>query len=125
MRNLVIKLTMVGLLAIGLTGCFKTTFLAGPNASGTPSLMYNGAWYHSVISGLADLSGPVPLNAVCPQGWARIEYERTFVNGLVESLTSGIYNPATVTIYCNGGAAYDAIKDGHGQIVVAIPRQQR
>lgn len=125
MRKQLIRLALLGAVTLGLSGCYQTTFLAGPNAAGAPSMMYNGAWYHGVVAGLVDLSGPIPLNAVCPSGWARIDYERSFLNYLVEGLTSSVYNPATVTIYCNGGATYDAIKDGHGKIVMAIPRQDQ
>ena len=33
--------------------------------------------------------------------WAQIKTETSFLNGLVELITSGIYSPQTVTVRCN------------------------
>ncbi len=36
----------------------------------------------------------------CPGGVARVETQQSFVNGLVGTLTSGIYTPLQVTTTC-------------------------
>jgi hypothetical protein len=112
---------LIAALAIPLAGCFNSTFIDGNGATGAPSATWNERWYHGAVLGLVDLSGPISLDEVCAQGWARIDTSTSFLNSIAEGILSGLYSPQTVTIYCKGGAAYDAVQDGHGQVVFAIP----
>ncbi len=119
--NTLSRLCLAAVLAVSATGCFHATFIDGSDAGGAPAAMWNQRWYHGAVMGLVDLSGPLSLEEVCPQGWARIEQENGFLNGIAESFTGGLYSPHTVTIFCKGGAAYDAIRDNKGMVVAAIP----
>ncbi|MBZ5556206.1 MAG: Bor family protein [Acidobacteriia bacterium] len=40
---------------------------------------------------------------ICPSGNATIEARRTFLNGLVTALTSGIYTPTPLRVRCQDG----------------------
>lgn len=115
----------VGLLALSLGGCFHSTFLNGGDGAGAPSPMYTERWYHGAVLGLVDLSGPVGLDEVCPSGWTRIDTSTSFLNGIVEGLVGGLYSPQTVTIYCKGGQAFDAVRDDKGMVVAAMPHVGR
>jgi hypothetical protein len=86
------------------SGCYTTTVRSG-KPPGDATAEYNGKWHSGVVWGLAELSGPYNLSEVCPNGWAEITTETSFVNGLVDSVTSGIYNPQSVTVRCAVGGS--------------------
>jgi hypothetical protein len=95
------------LLAVSLlgAGCYTTTISTGMPAQ-APSVLATERWHHTVVGGLAEISDPVDLEGVCPQGgWASIQEEVSFVNGLVSAVLSSIYTPRTYTIMCQGGPA--------------------
>jgi hypothetical protein len=48
---------------------------------------------------------PAELNTKeqCPQGFAVVETERSFLNGLVGAITYSIYTPMHVKVTCAGG----------------------
>jgi hypothetical protein len=87
-----------------LAGCYTTTLQSGL-APAAPTIEYDGKWHSGVVLGIAELSGPYDLQKVCPQGWAEIKTETSFVNGIVELVTTGIYSPQTVTIRCSASTA--------------------
>lgn len=105
------RVTKAGLLALGAlafaSGCYTTTVRSGkPPADATAE--YDGKWHSGVVYGIAELSGPYDLSEVCPNGWAEITTETSFVNGLVTGITSSIYTPQSVTVRCAAGGAAPA-----------------
>ena len=84
---------------LSMAGCYTTTLQSGlPPAP--PTVEYDDKWHSGVVLGMAELSGPYDLQKICPNGWAQIKMETSFVNGVVELVTIGIYSPQTVTIRC-------------------------
>jgi hypothetical protein len=91
----------------GTAGCYTTTLQSGL-APAPPTIEYDEKWHSGVILGIAELSGPYDLQKICPNGWAQIKTETSFVNGLVELVTTGIYSPQSVTIRCAVSTAQPA-----------------
>jgi hypothetical protein len=91
-------------LILSSSACFTTTLRSGQPAN-APRLENDRRWHHGLIWGIAELSGPYDLKKLCPNGWAEITTETSFVNGLLTSLTSSIYTPQSVTIRCSGEEA--------------------
>lgn len=87
------------LTALALPGCYTTTITRETPAAPT-TVQYDEKWHHGLVWGIAELSGPYDLRAICPNGWAEIKTETSFINGFVEALTSGIYSPQTVSVRC-------------------------
>lgn len=87
------------LASLALSGCYTTTVRSGKQPA-TATIEYDERWHHGFVWGIAEVSGPYDLSQACPGGWAEIKTETSFVNGLVEAVTSGIYSPQTVTIRC-------------------------
>lgn len=85
--------------ALALPACFRTTIRSGSPVGRTP-IEYDGKWHSGLVYGIAELSGPYDLHAVCSQGWSEIHTETSFVNGLVQGLTWNVYSPQSVTIRC-------------------------
>jgi hypothetical protein len=98
MKTLSIPATVA--LASLLGGCYATTIRSGLTPEPKPSIELDERWHHGVVLGIAELSGPYDLTRMCPNGWAEIHTETSFINGFVDAITSGIYNPQTVTVRC-------------------------
>jgi hypothetical protein len=96
--------TLFGLATcIAATSCFSTVVKSGAPPASAP-IEYDEKWHSGLIFGLAELSGPYDLSRICPNGWAEIKTETSFVNGLVQFITWNIYNPQSVTVRCAAGA---------------------
>lgn len=56
-------------------------------------------WAHGFVYGLVPPS-TVETAAKCPSGVAKVETQQSFVNGLANFLTGGIYTPMSITVTC-------------------------
>lgn len=83
-----------------LSGCYATTVRSGLTPQPKPSIEHDEQWHHGVVLGIAEISGPYDLQEICPNGWAEVETHTSFINGFVDLITGGIYNPQTVTVRC-------------------------
>ena len=88
-----------------LAGCYATTLRSGLTPEPKPRVELDERWHHGVIWGIAELSGPYDLKKLCPNGWAEVTTETSFLNGLLSSITSSLYTPQTVTVRCTGAEA--------------------
>lgn len=93
---------LVVLGALSLGGCYTTTLRSGLPPAPAPTVEYDEKWHSGIVVGIAELSGPYKLTEICPYGWAEITTETSFVNGFVDLVTMGLYNPQTVTVICAG-----------------------
>lgn len=81
--------------SVSLTSCYTYTSVVGKGAQGGNEVT---KWNHYVIYGLA------PVDVSDSQEMAKgaenytVKTEQTFVNGLIASLTFGIYTPTTTTV---------------------------
>lgn len=104
------KTALKVLICIGLltssSGCYTTTLRSGLPAS-PATVDFDRKWHHGLFWGIAELSGPYNLSEICPQGWAEVETETSFLNGLLYSLSSGVYTSQTVTVRCAQGSGED------------------
>jgi TolB-like protein len=76
------------LAALALSGCYTIRYhRSGVTAEpGTP----REQWHHGALGGFFDLSGPVPLAEMCPEGVAWTESKVTFVDALLQYLMAGV-----------------------------------
>lgn len=98
MNRTLCALGAAAITALSLSGCYTTTIQSGRPAS-PATVGYDQRWHHGLFSGIAELSPAYDLSQVCPQGWAEIETETSFLNGLL-ALLSEVYTSQTVTIRC-------------------------
>jgi hypothetical protein len=93
------------LLALTATvGCYHATIDTGLTPSGQT---IDKPWANSFVYGLV----PPPVvetTAKCANGVARVETQQTFLNGLVNALTGGIYTPMRITVQCAAQRTADA-----------------
>ena len=94
------RFRVIALLALPVSvGCFRITVISGaPPANKQIDL----PWQNSFVFGIvppADIS----TKEACPQGIAKFETERSFLNGLVGAVTLNIYTPMHTAITCASG----------------------
>jgi hypothetical protein len=85
--------------AVLCTGCYHVTVITGaPPSAQTIDL----PWQMSFAGGLVPPPA-VDTKTPCTQGVARVETERSFLNGLAAAITSQIVTPIHVAVTCASG----------------------
>jgi uncharacterized lipoprotein YajG len=82
-----------------LNGCAAQTFTLNEGNTATPT--YQTA-QHFFISGLGQ-EQTIDAAAVCGgvENVIKVEAQHTFINGLIGTVTFGIYTPRDAKVYCN------------------------
>lgn len=81
------------------TGCYHVTVITGAPAAPTT---IDKPWQNSFVFGLVP-PPEIDAKATCSRGVAKVETERSFVNGLVAVITSNIYTPIHARVTCASG----------------------
>lgn len=114
---------MLGLALLLGSGCYKINYVTAPSAPYPQTTN----WHHIGIFGLVEFSEPVMLDRICPAGFARVENQISFVNGLVSPVALNLvglawaYQPHTVKVYCKSGQAFDVEVNEQGLALSAQP----
>ena len=84
------------LAAVLLAGCYHVTVVTVATPGPTT---IDQEWQSAFVAGLVP---PPELDVKdrCPHGVAKVETERTFLNGLASYLTVGIYTPMHTKVTC-------------------------
>lgn len=97
------SLTAVVVALVVSVGCYHATIETGRPAS---TDVIAKPWASSWIYGLVP-PATVSAAAECPNGAARVETQISFLNGLVNVLTLGIYTPMNILVTCaSAGTAH-------------------
>jgi len=90
---------LLGVATLMCSGCYRVTVVTGaPPATQT----VDNQWQKSFVYGLVP---PPEINTKeqCPQGFAIVETERSFLNGLVGAITYSIFTPMHAKVTCASG----------------------
>jgi hypothetical protein len=109
------KATVLLLLVVLTTGCYRATVDTGLTPSGQT---IEQPWAHSFVAGLVP-PATVETAARCPDGVARVETQLSFLNMLANVVTFGIYSPMTITVQCA------AQRTGSAEPEVRVPAAAR
>ena len=91
------------LLALSLSGCFRSIYDVGTGAS-RAGLPDDKRWRFYFVAGLVG-SPTTNVTRICPSGNATVVNRITAANALVAFLTGSIVLPVTITVYCAKGSA--------------------
>ena len=93
------RILVVALVALISGGCYRVTVITG--APQAPQVV-DKPWQLSFVYGLVP---PPELNVQpqCPQGVSQVVTERSFLNGLVASLSWSIFTPMHAKVTCASG----------------------
>jgi len=114
MRHLIITSLLA---AFALTACFQHTQFMNADLPSEPVARLHAVNHH-VFWGIIDASGPIDVDAVCPDGAAAIHTEVGPLGVILGFVTAGIYVPTRTDVYCTqgpvGGGEYDDEPYGGG-----------
>jgi Bor protein len=90
---------LLGLAALVCSACYRVTVVTGAQPS---TQTVDRPWQKSFVYGLVP---PPEIDAKqqCAQGFAVVETERSFLNGLVSVLTYSIFTPMHAKVTCASG----------------------
>jgi hypothetical protein len=91
------SLVLAGTLAACHHQTVQTGLSPGPTVIDMP---WVATWIFGIIP-----AKEIDVRSQCPSNVATVETERSFLNGLVGSVTIGIYTPVHVRVTCAGGTA--------------------
>ncbi|WP_028296388.1 Bor family protein [Olivibacter sitiensis] len=95
MRRKLFNLALAGCLSMLMTSCYTYTYTVG---SGPKSGQEVKAKNHYLIYGLAPLKTTSPVVLAGDSKDYEVTLQHTFVDGLINAITFGIYNPTTTTV---------------------------
>lgn len=93
-------IVIVAVACVCATSCWKHTFTVGAGAVDGQQVYKK--WHHHFLFGLIGDTN-VEVEKVCSSGNATIKDQHSFLNGLIQAVTFGIYGPTTVKVYCDDG----------------------
>jgi hypothetical protein len=88
-------MTILFVSSVLLTSCYSYTSVVGEGAQGNSKVT---KWNHYVIYGLAPVGVSDSKEMAGGAENYTVHTRQSFVNGLVSSLTFGIYTPSTTTV---------------------------
>lgn len=84
---------LLAALAVSTTGCFRIRYITNTPAESSPAY---DRWHHNAIAGLWEVSDAVNVSEICPQGFAEVDNETTFLNWLAGAV---VQNAVSVPLY--------------------------
>lgn len=56
--------------------------------------------------GVVEFKSPIPVHAVCPAGFEKVDVHQSFWNDFFRLISVGLYRPAKTMVTCRSGASY-------------------
>ena len=97
------KILLFALLLVGMTSCYNTTVCVGDMKPDDAVVEVNTVKSNHFVYGLVGNKKIEASKYVGGKTSYKVKYYHSFVDGLLDAITWGIYNPTTVTFY----APYD------------------
>ncbi len=95
MKRKLLSFLFIGVLAFVMTSCYTYTFNVGDGPQTGVEVVEKN---HYVIYGLAPIQISDPVEMAGGSEHYQVKIEHTFVDGLLNALTFGIYTPTTTTV---------------------------
>ena len=90
-----LKILLLGIFCFGMSSCYTLTYDVG---KGAQTGVEKKAKNHYLIYGLAPISTSDPVEMAGEAKNYTVKIEHSFVDGLLNALTLGIYSPTTTTV---------------------------
>lgn len=95
MRNRIIQLTFVTILCLSMASCYTISYAVGSGAQTGVEVTEKN---HYVIGGLAAIKTSDPTKMAGDAKNYQVTITHTFIDGLLNVLTSGLYTPTTTVV---------------------------
>ncbi len=95
MKNKFLSLTLVAFLCLSITSCYTVSYAVGTGSQTGVTIVEKN---HFLIGGLAALKTADPTKMAGESKNYQVTITHTFVDGLINALTSGLYAPTTTIV---------------------------
>ena len=95
MKNKFLSLAVVFLLCLSMTSCYSLTYAVGEGSKTGEVITKKN---HYLIYGLAPLKTSDPTKMAGDAKNYEVTIKHTFIDGLLNALTSGLYTPTTTIV---------------------------
>lgn len=95
MKKISLKLMALGLMVISMSSCYTYTYTVGKGPQTGVEVKQKN---HYLIAGLAPLKVSDPVQMAGGATDYQVTISHTFVDGLINGLTGGIYTPTTTKV---------------------------
>ena len=95
MKKIIKSIAIYSTFAFFMTSCYTYTTVVGEGAKGNEEIK---KWNHYLIGGLAPISVSDPKELAGGAENYDVITKHTFINGLIQGITYGIYAPTTTII---------------------------
>jgi hypothetical protein len=95
MKNKFLSLTVLAFLCLSITSCYTLSYAVGSGSQTGVTVVQKN---HYLIGGLAALKTADPTKMAGDAKNYQVTITHTFVDGLINALTSGLYAPTTTIV---------------------------
>jgi len=95
MKNKFVSFTLLSFLCLSMASCYTLTYAVGTGAQTGETITEKN---HYLVSGLASIKTADPTKMAGDAKNYQVTIKHTFVDGLINVLTSGIYTPTTTIV---------------------------
>jgi hypothetical protein len=95
MKNKFITFALLSFLCLSMASCYTLTYAVGTGAQTGETITKKN---HYLVSGLATIKTADPTQMAGDAKNYQVTIKHTFVDGLINVLTSGIYTPTTTIV---------------------------
>ncbi len=105
-----------------LASCYETTINFGNEGQlGSAHEEWDRTRYANALLGAIEVSDPIPLSELCPEGVSYIEQSQRPLDSALQHLTVGMYVSTSVSVYCNDQFGMEVDLNEEGQVVAIRP----
>jgi hypothetical protein len=95
MKNKFLSLTLLAFLCLSMASCYTLSYAVGSGSQTGITVVQKN---HYLIGGLAALKTADPTKMAGESKNYQVTIKHTFVDGLINALTSGLYTPTTTIV---------------------------
>jgi hypothetical protein len=95
MKNKFLSFTVVCLLCLSMASCYTLTYAVGTGSQTGQTITEKN---HYLVAGLAAIKTADPTKMAGDAKNYQVTIKHTFVDGLINALTSGLYTPTTTIV---------------------------
>jgi hypothetical protein len=95
MKNKFVTFALLSFLCLSMASCYTLTYAVGTGAQTGETITEKN---HYLVSGLATIKTADPTKMAGDAKNYQVTIKHTFVDGLINVLTSGIYTPTTTIV---------------------------
>ena len=95
MKNKFLSFALVCLISLSMASCYTVSYAVGSGSQTGETIMEKN---HFLVAGLAPIKTADPTKMAGDAKNYQVTIKHTFIDGLINALTSGLYTPTTTIV---------------------------